>query len=276
MTRNRLKKHKRTAGGQAIAESAFGASFVVILIMGLMMLLLNSTTLGTRKVQVESVASAAAKSIMSDKYFLGMERPQYDLDSSSQNARDLADAMLDRIGLGKTTYFKAIPSGATIDGHKIDLVRVDLRVSVTPATPGFKILEYTIIPELVSIAGSGMASTASESKGYALGVVDFYNLDNPKQSHAFFLPLYSAELVNGNVQAGDKSYDANSSNTATGSNDPNYSGWSAGDPAGITRRGSMPNNPGTIHLTVGVRDNCDATSKGTLCIARGSANSMQW
>lgn len=272
----RCSRRRRTNYGQAIAESAFGVFFVAILILPLMMLILNSTTLGTRKVQVESIASAAARSIMSDRYFLGMERPQYDLASSTQNARELADAMLKRIGLGRATYFKATPANAIVDGQKIDLVRIDLRVAAAPATPGFKILDCTMIPELISIAGSGIASTASESKGYALGVVDFYNMDNPKQSHAFFLPIYSAELVNGNVQAGDPSYDANSTNTANGANDTGYSGWSSGDPAGITRRGSMPNSPGTIHLTVGVRDNCDATSKGTLCIARGSSTALPW
>lgn len=272
----RCSRRRRTNYGQAIAESAFGVFFVAILILPLMMLILNSTTLGTRKVQVESIASAAARSIMSDRYFLGMERPQYDLASSTQNARELADAMLKRIGLGRATYFKATPANTIVDGQKIDLVRIDLRVAAAPATPGFKILDCTMIPELISIAGSGIASTASESKGYALGVVDFYNMDNPKQSHAFFLPIYSAELVNGNVQAGDPSYDANSTNTANGANDTGYSGWSSGDPAGITRRGSIPNSPGTIHLTVGVRDNCDATSKGTLCIARGSSTALPW
>lgn len=264
----KLKKKKKKATqrsplGQALALSLPILFALASVGLGCFYLVWNLTTLAGETAQLDIVAREAARAILSDKYVMGMERQDFDLNTSKLKARALADQLLKGFGMSQTKTFDAEPDSITVDGARVEAIKVRFTAAVSPATPAHCLLGNNVIPQTVDLTGSGVANHCADSIANGLGILSLYNLDNPKRSHAFFFPIYNAELVNGNVQAGDPSYDKDSSHVATGSSDPEYSGWSAGDPAGITHRSPMPNSPGTVALTVGVRDNCDATTQGT-------------
>ncbi len=261
------KPSNRSTKGQAIAEMVPAISVLVLLALGSLLLLINFTAIASRKAILDVVAGEAAKAVLADRYFLGMQRKQFDITASSKRAQSIANEMLAKAGLGTTTNFKVTPFYSVplaTSKQIVDIVRIDISASVVPASPDFKFLNATVIPKLVTISSSGIASDAAEAKSNGLGIITMYNIDHPKKSHAFFLPIYNAEVVNGNVEAGDRSY-SGFGGVATGPTDPNYGGWSLGDPAGVTTRGRIEECRGTVMATVGVNDNCDATTQGTWC-----------
>ncbi len=267
MKRQKHSNNNRSNYGQAIAEMVPALTVLVFLALGSLLLLINFTAIASRKAITDVVAGEAAKAVLADRYFLGMQRRQFDLTKSSNRARAIADELLMKAGLGKTTNFKVIPYYSVAlptSGQIVDIVRIDLSASVVPTSPGFKFLNATVIPNFVTISSSGISTNAAETKSNGLGIITMYNIDHPKRSHAFFLPIYNAEVVNGNVEAGDHSY-SGFGGVATGPNDSNYGGWSLGDPAGVTSRGRIKNCRGTVMATVGINDNCAATTQGTWC-----------
>ena len=136
----RLNRHRqyRSTRGQSIAESAAVTFALVVLGLGCLYLVLNTLTLYSHKAQLSIVANEAAKSIVGDKYFLGMDRGKlFDLAMAKQNAKDLADAMLSRLDHGKTSSFSvAGPDPIQVGDQTVYVVRVELSESVVPATPG--------------------------------------------------------------------------------------------------------------------------------------------
>lgn len=275
MKLKKVKQTRRSPLGQALALSVPILFALACIGLGCFYLVWNLTTLAGETAQLDIIAREAARAILSDKYVIGMERQDFDLETSKRRARELADQLLKGVGNVSTKTFDAVPDSITVEGTKVEAIKVRFTVAITPATPAQSLLGNNLIPQTVILSGSGIASHTEDSITNGLGILSMYNIDNPKRSHAFFFPIYDAELVNGNVQAGDPSYDKDSSHVATGSSDPEYSGWSAGDPAGITHRSPMPNSPGTVALTVGVRDNCDATTQGTRVEKTGS-QSFLW
>ncbi len=275
MQLTKRNQSRRSELGQVVALSVPILFALASAGLGCFFLVWNLIGLGGDTAQLDIVAREAARAILADKYVLGMERQDFDLDRSKQHAQALADQLLKGFGIGATKSFDATNQSISVDGKSVEIIRVRFTAEVNPATPGQALFGTTVIPQKVKLTGTGFATDSSDSIANGVGILSMYNLDNPKRSHAFFFPIYNAELVNGNVQEGDQSYDPDNQHVATSSSDPEYSGWSAGDPAGITHRAPMPNSPGTVALTVGVRDNCDATTQGTR-VEKAGGESFVW
>jgi hypothetical protein len=124
----------RNANGQVLAEGAAGLVIFTSIFVGCLMLFINTIILGSYKWKLEAAATEAAKLVDQQKYWLGMQRPDYDYKKATSGARDLADAMLNELGLSSTSSFTVTESQVKIPslGTTATVTHVKLSVNKIP------------------------------------------------------------------------------------------------------------------------------------------------
>lgn len=226
MTCLRRDPRHRTPAGQALAEGTAALVLLTCLGVGMLLLILNTTIMGSYYEKLHIIANESAKYMVTDQYWLGMERRDYDPTKSAANARAVADGMLNAVGLGKTLAgeagFKVTPGTVTVgqggDAKTYNIARVDIGV-------GGLMLAGGMFPTGITLRASGIASNASESKANLVGSIYFYNPGNPADGAAYYMPLYG--IVKNNEVNGQNS-EANDNMQLPG----------------IPRMGNVPNSNG--------------------------------
>ncbi len=232
MTCSRHTRNDRRPSGQALAEGTAALVLLTAIGVGMLLLILNTTIMGSYYEKLHIIANESAKYMVTDQYWLGMERRDYDPAKSAANARAVADGMLNAVGLGKTLAgeagFKVTPGtvtvGAGAEARTYNISRVDIGV-------GGLMLAGGMFPTGITLRASGIASNASESKANLVGSIYFYNPGNPADSAAFYMPLYG--IVKNNEVNGQNS-EANDNMQLTG----------------IPRMGNFPNSNGSGTVNV--------------------------
>lgn len=179
------RKRERGQLGGVLVEGVVSLWMIVMAGVLLVMLILNVGMMILNSEKINTVACEAAKNIDAQKFWLGMPRDDYKADEATDNARELADRMLDNFGLPKTTDFKVVETETRIGGRLVSLIKVELQVSGLRTVGGF-------FPPFVKLSGSGM-TCPNAVPPYATMVMTIVDpKTNGANNQAVVFPVYGA------------------------------------------------------------------------------------
>ncbi|MBV8174277.1 MAG: hypothetical protein JO151_06890 [Verrucomicrobia bacterium] len=161
-----MKRFSRTSSGQGMAEGVAGLVIFCFVFVGCLMLFLNTVVLSDYYRKLQMAATEAAKSIDSQRYWLGSPRPDYDQGKAEQNAHDLADFILTSSGLPKSSNFSVDypQKPSNIPGQSaLQLTRVTVTVNQ------LRTVGHLFTP-FVALSGTGISSNTG------LGIFAYANL----------------------------------------------------------------------------------------------------
>lgn len=106
-----IRSHK----GQGLAEGAAGLVIFTAVFVGCLMLYINVVVISDYQRKLEVAAQQAAQVMNSDQYFLGMQRKDFDQAKATQHARDVANQVLNTLGLPPASQFSVKTSGQNLN-----------------------------------------------------------------------------------------------------------------------------------------------------------------
>lgn len=209
-TFNTLKaKSVRRAGGQAVVEGTIMMVILTTTATLLTLLLLNTAVLGKYSYRMQAIASETARHMNAERWWLGMQRTNYNPDQAKIDAAKLINKELEMMGLPHASkiHIKYIPQQVEIPGSAtipITLIKIDIEVGALSAVSG------GVFPNLITLKASGMSSDAQ----YAVprnGMALLHFVDpSPRAPYekvgierAIRVPVYN--VTNGREEAADPS-----------------------------------------------------------------------
>ncbi|HEY9759567.1 MAG TPA: hypothetical protein V6C97_30695 [Oculatellaceae cyanobacterium] len=174
----------RRASGQALVE---GVAMMVIL-MGIfvsaLMMFINLGVVVSEQQKVQVAATQAAHYIMGQRYWLGAQRTDYNANTTSSNARQIADGVLHALNLPASSSF------TTVDTPSSNGVTVS---TVTIGVAGLPLLNGATLP--FPISATSAASTAEDiSQGWRAVSIQCADPNNPAdqtQWRTAMVPCYN-------------------------------------------------------------------------------------
>lgn len=139
----------RSPSGQALAEGTVAlmllvAAFVLMVAFGI-----NAFFVTQWSAKVNVVASEAAKVVAANRYWLGMERPDYDPSAAHASATQVAQKLCQRLGLPNPNItFPDVPSDESGDYNQVV-------VTVSSLPLPFKIDQ--VFPNIIGVQGTGIS-----------------------------------------------------------------------------------------------------------------------
>jgi hypothetical protein len=202
---SRKAKASSRVSGQALVEGAAATILLCAVGVPILILLLNIGTFMTWTVKLNYIAGESARYIDANKYWLGMERPNYNREKTIQNAVSIANAMLKCSGLpqlGERDFdvmdvpVEIYPPGANT-AVKINVTQVVLR------PPGLTLGLSKFLPSPLTIQGVGISTDASNAIAppmvvTACGKMQTLNgLPGPQEKCNLSFPCYGAGTCSG-------------------------------------------------------------------------------
>lgn len=181
---------KRQQVGQAMAE---GAAFMVVFSMVAVLVIILFINLGLYffyAPKLNYVAAEAARYIDNNRYFLGMERQDYDPDQARAAAQAVADQLLTALGMPKTTRFDVNQTPFQLPGSPLpaNATAVTLQCGLSVGFGGL------IAP--IPVVGSGV-STDAANIGPVPGQFALTGLSKNGQCVNIIVPCYGAQTATG-------------------------------------------------------------------------------
>lgn len=165
--------------------------------VGCLLLFINTVILSDYHLKLQIAATEAAKIIDGQKYWLGAVRSDYNRVDAEKNAREVADLILEKLGLPDTSSFSVdYPSKATNTAlGNIQLTRVTLAVNRLKTVGG-------LFAPFIELKGSGISSDGAMPP-FAIGTLTFGDWSDlrtvPPCYRTFTFPIYAASSLNGQV-----------------------------------------------------------------------------
>jgi hypothetical protein len=151
------------------------AAFVLMVAFGI-----NAFFVTQWSAKVNVVASEAAKVVAANRYWLGMERPDYDANSAHASATQVAQRLCQRLGLpNPNVTFPDIPSDDSGDYNQVV-------VTVSSLPLPFKIDQ--VFPNFIGVQGTGI-SFQPKQRIYAAINIHASTL-TPNQWDGVSIPVY--------------------------------------------------------------------------------------
>lgn len=123
--------HSRSNKGQVIVESAAMFAVLITAVVLLILLAINTYVVGSYNVRLQAAASNAARNIVAQKWWMGMERPEYNEADATADALNTLNLELEAMGLPHAEGFKPTFTREIMLREKaITLVRVDFNVTL--------------------------------------------------------------------------------------------------------------------------------------------------
>lgn len=205
---NKASKPVRTDRGQALVEGTVMLGVMIVFVVLLLLVLINTYQLSNYNYRLQAIATEAARKVSADKWWLGMERPEYNYTQSCREAEEIAKEELVKNGLvsqsADISPFTWSTSFAQLRGKRVTIVKVAFNLNKA------KIISGGFFPSAVKLQASGIASDA-EHAVTKHGVALIHADDGAGNQTAIRVPVYNATI---------------------GNNTPAHSGWmNAGDAA---------------------------------------------
>ncbi len=194
-------RKQRKASGSALIGGIAMMTMLTLLVVGMLLLVVNTGVLGNSNNRLQSIASDAARQIGSKRWWLGMERKEWVSDQSFQaQAKEEAElavtAALAELGLPPPSNFKVAYKAGTVRSVPITIVEVSFDVSRVG------ICSAGVLPNVIPMHVSAVSSDsehAIDKQGMALLL--FVDPANPGVKRGIRVPIYNA--TNGNAQSMD-------------------------------------------------------------------------
>ena len=173
-------------------------SVMTMVLALLFLLILNTYFISENNVKLQFAASHAARRISNAKWWLGMERPDYNARLAEKDAKQALDNELHALGLSSASNFTASYSNVMLRRKKITIVRIDFDVD------GLQLCRGLCFDGASTLHGNGIASDADHAvtpHGRALILAD-----DPSTGarHGIRVPVYNA--TNGDSTAAHPTY----------------------------------------------------------------------
>lgn len=152
-----LKRKRCSCTGQALVETACGMVVVTIVFVLLVMFGLNTFFAFKYSADVKIIATEAAKIVLTNKYWLGMRRPDYNPDESVEKARVVANTLASKLGIASVEIVE-FNQDETPDG---DIISIRVKADGLPLPYATK-----VFAPFLSFAATGV-SVQPRSQVYA-------------------------------------------------------------------------------------------------------------
>jgi hypothetical protein len=141
-------RHGRTSTGQGLVEGACGTVILITVFVLLVMFGLNAFFAIKYSADVKIIATEAAKVVLTNKYWLGMRRPDYNPDEAVAKASEIANTLATKLG---------IPAVQIVEFNQEETPAGDI-ISVKVQADGLR-LPYAakIFPRFLSMAATGVS-----------------------------------------------------------------------------------------------------------------------
>ncbi|MBY0552335.1 MAG: hypothetical protein K2W95_33960 [Candidatus Obscuribacterales bacterium] len=206
----RRTSQNRHQHGQASLECVAVIFVMTMLVVGALLLLVNTSLLGSYNYRLNAIAADGARQFTAGMWFLGMKRRNFDLNGSvaashgaparlSEGAigdvRTLITEEVKAMGWTQATVsnLKVEPHTETVAGHEVTIVKVDFDVS------NIEILSGGILPTTVTLHATAISSDAQyavDRHGMALLHTVYPDPLNPGVmiERAIRVPVYNATI----------------------------------------------------------------------------------
>lgn len=167
---------------QALVESAAGTALIVFVFVLLIMFSINVYFALRYSADLKLIANEAAKVALTNKYWLGMQRPDYDANTAAMKAQNIANTLAKRLGMPPVQI--EMQEDETEDG---DIIEITAKVAGLP-------LPYTnaVFPTGISLSAVGLA-VQPQGSVYAAIDINAHASANAKDKDVFDtvrLPVY--------------------------------------------------------------------------------------
>jgi hypothetical protein len=191
-SRKSIRRTHRSAKGQAIIGGTACLILLTTLFSGMLLLLLNSGILSTDNQQLHGIASEAARHIAGSKWWLGMERPEYDANAATSEAEQAVNAELATLGLPQAQNFTVTYSKGFVRQTEVTIVNVSFDVF------GLKTVSGNKFPSFVKLNVSAASSDAEQATTkHALALILVLDPKTNEIKRGIRVPIYNATLGNG-------------------------------------------------------------------------------
>lgn len=212
VTKHTGKKWPRARRGQALIEGAVGMIMLCMVGVPLLILLLNIGQYMTWSVKLNYIAGEAARYIDANRYWLGMERRDYNREKAIASAVNIANGMLKSSGLPQISNspdqfeindldVEIYPPGSD-KPHAIHVTQVNI------VPPGLTLGLNSCLPTGLRVKGSGISTDAPNSISPPMivtvcGEVKDLN-NNPRGGNCNLeLPCFGAGTTSGGSKDGN-------------------------------------------------------------------------
>jgi hypothetical protein len=179
----------RASRGQAIVE---GTAMLVVLtsvVAVLIACIVSTYVIGMYNLRLQAIAADGARQVAAYKWWLGMERPEYDQAAAEHDAQEAINGQLQALGMPLGSNWKFAYSQVLLRKKETTVVRLDFDVRGVRIGPGL------FFPGLLTLHASGVSSDA-EHAVTRHGQVTFHAEDpgNPNRQRAVRIPVYNATI----------------------------------------------------------------------------------
>lgn len=200
----------RSQRGQAAIEGTAIIFVMTMLVVGVLLLLVNTSLMGSYNYRLNAIASDGARQFTAGMWFLGMKRPNFDLNGSVAAAHGASKRLsegaigdvkvliteeIKAMGWAKATVsnLKIEPKTELVAGHEVTIVQVDFDVN------NLEVLAGGLFPSTVTLHASGISSDAQyavDRHGMALLHTVYPDPLNPQVmiERAIRVPIYNATI----------------------------------------------------------------------------------
>ena len=195
------KRHLRKANGAALIGGTAMMTMITLIVVGMLLLILNTGVLGNNNSRLQSIASDAARQISSKRWWLGMERKEWVSDESfRKQAKEEAElavtAALAELGMPAPSNFEVKYQKGTVRSVPITLVEVSFDVS------NVRICSAGFLPALIPMHVSAVSSDSEQAiEKHGMALLLFVDPANPGVKRGIRVPIYNA--TNGHSQSMD-------------------------------------------------------------------------
>jgi hypothetical protein len=178
-----------SARGSVLLEGVIGMVLIIGVLVGGLLLLINTYLVMVYQDKLRVVADATARYASGKQYWLGMKRPDYKEAEAHEQARQLANSLLHEIGLPSASSVEILQTKFQAPGVEGMTDKVNVRIMVN----GIRTIGNAFIPFL-NITGTG---TAFENALPPYCVAQTYSLNenDPNNVKRIQYPAYGADVI---------------------------------------------------------------------------------
>lgn len=181
-------KTARSQRGQLIIGGTAMMVLMSMIFFGLLLVLLNTAAISNNSSKLQGIASEAAGLIAAKKWFLGMERKEWDQVKAESEAQESVTKSLAAIGLPPPSQFRVKFIRGTVRDTQVVVTKVSFNVS------GLQIVSGGILGNVVpSIHISGLATDSEHAvTKHAMALILAVDPSNPRIRRGIRVPIYNA------------------------------------------------------------------------------------
>lgn len=189
----RLKSHARRAQGrqqfgQAMIEFSAITTVMTLLIVLLAALLVNTYFFSNLSYRVQDVACEGARLVGANKWWLGIQRREYNELSAREQAMSAVNAELEKMGLPRASNVHFDKQTILLQRKDTTITRLDFDVTGVKTIAG-------IFPAPVTIHASGIYSDAEHAlTKHGQVLLHFVDPSDPSKTCGVRVPVYNATV----------------------------------------------------------------------------------